>query len=67
MKHYFCKHCFKKKKPFTGNRQMVRKHLREEHLVKEALADDTYSADMEDPSDIRIRVNPMDLKTPKRG
>lgn len=34
MKYYYCKICNSRGKKFTGNRQMVRKHLREEHLIK---------------------------------
>ncbi len=34
MKIYYCKLCNQRGKEFGGNRQMVRKHLREEHLIK---------------------------------
>ncbi len=34
MKIYYCAICNKKGKEFSGNRPMVRKHLREEHLIK---------------------------------
>ncbi len=36
MKIYICKICEKRKKSFSGIRPLVRKHLREEHLVKPA-------------------------------
>ena len=36
MKDYYCSKCEDSKfnKPFHGNRQMVRKHIQEEHLIK---------------------------------
>ena len=34
MKIYYCKFCIDKKEKFSGNRQQVRKHLREEHFIK---------------------------------
>jgi len=34
MKTFYCKICASRKKRFTGNRPMVREHIREEHLIK---------------------------------
>ncbi len=34
MKIFYCDVCRKRGKEFSGNRQMVRKHLREEHFIK---------------------------------
>jgi hypothetical protein len=34
MKVYYCKICMSKGKQFTGNRIRVRKHIKEEHMVR---------------------------------
>ncbi len=34
MKRYSCKLCKQRKREFSGTRNDVRKHLREDHLVK---------------------------------
>ena len=34
MKTYTCKICKNRNEKFSGTRQMVRKHLREEHMIR---------------------------------
>lgn len=39
MRIFACKICSDRKKTFTGDRKMVRKHIRKEHLIKGKVKD----------------------------
>lgn len=46
MKSYICKKCENINKKFTGTRQKVRKHIREDHFIKHKLGENYYSIEI---------------------